>query len=109
MGLSGGHSVRSTNVYEEQSLGVFYDKPEDHVDDEFTPVGPRSIVWGRYLASHARKQLSFGAWGGASLSGVVDLRGVQTCGGSGLRCSSSASSRSGRRNRVANVTTDAQS
>jgi hypothetical protein len=49
-------------VYEEQSLGVFYDKPEDHVDDEFKPVGPRSIVWGRYLASHARKQLSFGAW-----------------------------------------------
>jgi hypothetical protein len=53
-------SVRSTNVYEEQSLGVFHAEDEDDVDDEFQPVGKGSIVWGRYLAMHARKQLSFG-------------------------------------------------
>lgn len=53
-------SVRSTNVYEEQSLGI-YNTPDE--EDEFEPEdiqGPRSTVWGKYLAMHARKQLSFG-------------------------------------------------
>lgn len=53
-------SVRSTNVYEEKSLGVFED--DDTLDEgEFVrPVGNRATIWSRYLAMHARKQLSFG-------------------------------------------------
>ncbi|KAG5637728.1 hypothetical protein H0H81_003438 [Sphagnurus paluster] len=54
-------SIRSTNVYEEQSLGIF---PEDDLPDEadFEPTGDRVTVWGRYLALHARKQLAFDMW-----------------------------------------------
>ena len=52
-------SVRSTNVYEENSLGVFGDEDES-VDDHFAPVGSTVTVWSRYLALHMRKQLSFG-------------------------------------------------
>ncbi|KAJ3511772.1 hypothetical protein NLJ89_g3904 [Agrocybe chaxingu] len=53
-------SVRSTNVYEERSLGVF---PKDLEDDEdFVPHGSRMTVWSRYLAMHARKQLAFDMW-----------------------------------------------
>lgn len=55
-------SVRSTNVYEEQSLGIF------HLDDQlsaaeqvFKTNGSRMAMWGHYLAMHARYQLSFGA------------------------------------------------
>lgn len=52
-------SVRSTNVYEEKSLGVFDD--DESVDEEyFNPTGNRVTVWSRYLAMHMRKQLSFG-------------------------------------------------
>jgi len=53
-------SVRSTNVYEEQSLGVFRD-PENMDENEFQP-GARITVWSKYLAMHARKQLSFDMW-----------------------------------------------
>jgi len=53
-------SVRSTNVYEEKSLGVFND--EDDEDDNFNPVGNRVTVWSRYLSMHVRKQLSFDMW-----------------------------------------------
>jgi hypothetical protein len=53
------YSVRSTNVYEEQSLGVFRDDDEED-EDGFQTVGPRVTVWSRYLAMHARKQLAFG-------------------------------------------------
>ena len=49
-------SVRSTNVYEEKSLGVFED--EDEVEPN--PEGDRITVWGRYLSWHARRQLAFG-------------------------------------------------
>lgn len=52
-------SVRSTNVYEEQSLGVFRDEESDF-ENEFQPEGSRMTVWSRYLAMHARKQLAFG-------------------------------------------------
>lgn len=52
-------SVRSTNVYEENSLGVFEDEDES-VDENFAPVGSTATVWSRYLALHMRKQLSFG-------------------------------------------------
>lgn len=43
-------SIRRTNVYEEQSLGVYYDP--DHIDSE-TPS---------LIATHLRKQLSFDLW-----------------------------------------------
>jgi len=52
-------SVRSTNVYEEQSLGIFYDN-EDEPEEWFETSGPRMSVWSRYLAMHARRQLAFG-------------------------------------------------
>lgn len=52
-------SVRSTNVYEENSLGIFEDHDES-VDENFKPVGSAATVWSRYLASHMRRQLSFG-------------------------------------------------
>ncbi|KAJ7503005.1 cation transport protein-domain-containing protein [Mycena galericulata] len=53
--------VRSTNVYEEQSLGVFRDEPDE--EDNFQPTGENRItVWSRYLAMHARRQLAFDMW-----------------------------------------------
>lgn len=52
-------SVRSTNVYEERSLGIFRD--DESVDEEeFNPTGSRATIWSRYLAMHMRKQLAFG-------------------------------------------------
>jgi hypothetical protein len=51
-------SVRSTNVYEEQSLGIYDDDSED--ENAFSTTGPRMTVWSRYLAMHARQQLAFG-------------------------------------------------
>ncbi|KAF9243244.1 cation transport protein-domain-containing protein [Melanogaster broomeanus] len=56
--------VRSTNVYEEQSLGIYrnYDEELLDVEREFQPTGSRMTVWGRYLARHARHQLSFDMW-----------------------------------------------
>jgi Trk-type K+ transport system membrane component len=55
-------SVRSTNVYEERSLGLFnpHDHDQDDSEDTFVPSGDRMTVWSRYLAMHARQQLAFG-------------------------------------------------
>ncbi|KAG1737871.1 cation transport protein-domain-containing protein [Suillus paluster] len=55
-------NVRSTNVYEEQSLGIY--KNDNYSEDEiaFSTAGPRMTVWSRYLAMHARRQLSFDMW-----------------------------------------------
>ncbi|KAK0226367.1 cation transport protein-domain-containing protein [Armillaria fumosa] len=55
-------SVRSTNVYEEQSLGVYRETEESEGESQFEPTGPRVTVWSRYLAMHARKQLAFDMW-----------------------------------------------
>ena len=56
-------SVRSTNVYEEQSLGIFNENSTSGDDDEeFNASGNKMHVWSRYLTMHARKQLAFGAW-----------------------------------------------
>lgn len=52
--------MRSTNVYEEQSLGVYPDDDDSDDEDEFVPSGPRMTVWSKYLAMHARRQLAFG-------------------------------------------------
>ena len=54
-------SVRSTNVYEERSLGIYEDHLNTSLDEEnFSFSGDRMSVWGNYLAMHARKQLAFG-------------------------------------------------
>ncbi|KAI8968105.1 cation transport protein-domain-containing protein [Trametes punicea] len=55
-------SVRSTNVYEEKSLGVFASEDDLLSEEAFNASGNRASVWGRYLAMHARKQLSFDMW-----------------------------------------------
>ncbi|KAJ7030061.1 cation transport protein-domain-containing protein [Mycena alexandri] len=56
-------SVRSTNVYEEQSLGVFRQDEDSDDEDNFQPTGEsRMMVWSSYLAMHARKQLAFDMW-----------------------------------------------
>jgi hypothetical protein len=52
-------SVRSTNVYEEKSLGVFGDDDESIDEETLTITGPPVTVWSRYLAFHIRKQFSF--------------------------------------------------
>jgi len=54
-------SVRSTNVYEEQSLGIF-EEPDDEEEYEPHLEGSKTTIWGRYLMLHARKQLSFDIW-----------------------------------------------
>lgn len=51
--------MRSTNVYEEQSLGIYHDD-EDEGEEGFETSGPRMKVWSRYVAMHARRQLAFG-------------------------------------------------
>ncbi|KAG1824448.1 cation transport protein-domain-containing protein [Suillus subaureus] len=53
--------VRSTNVYEEQSLGI-YDDDDSEDENAFSTAGPRMTVWSRYLAMHARRQLAFDMW-----------------------------------------------
>ncbi|EPQ26710.1 uncharacterized protein PFL1_05689 [Pseudozyma flocculosa PF-1] len=52
-------SVRSTNVYEEKSLGVYTQEP---VGPTALPDQNNAKVWGSFLASHARKQLAFDIW-----------------------------------------------
>ncbi|KAI0794323.1 TrkH-domain-containing protein [Fomes fomentarius] len=59
-------SVRSTNVYEEHSLGVYDQEDEyDPIDNDAhwnRPSESRVAIWGKYLTRHARKQLSFDMW-----------------------------------------------
>ncbi|KAI9441617.1 cation transport protein-domain-containing protein, partial [Lactarius indigo] len=52
--------VRSTNVYEERSLGIYDDSSID--EEGIRLSGDRMTVWGNYLAMHARKQLAFDMW-----------------------------------------------
>ncbi len=51
-------SVRSTNVYEERSLGVFGDELEEEPED--SKPGAEAVA--KYLGFHARRQLAFGEW-----------------------------------------------
>lgn len=57
-------SVRSTNVYEEKSLGIFEDNPsgsdEGSIRSQEEDFGQRSgesrrRIWGEYLLFHARR------------------------------------------------------
>ncbi|EMD39626.1 hypothetical protein CERSUDRAFT_111935 [Gelatoporia subvermispora B] len=53
--------VRSTNVYEEKSLGIWHQGQDDQ--EEESPVGEsRVAIWGKYLMRHVRIQLSFDMW-----------------------------------------------
>lgn len=57
-------SVRSTNVYEEQALGVYKVlSPEDR-DQETEPEfkGQKAEVFSKYLLWHMRRQLAFDIW-----------------------------------------------
>lgn len=49
-------SIRKTNVYEEKSLGVYWDKKDDG-DEEGNDANPVS-----YVSQHLRRQLSFDLW-----------------------------------------------
>jgi hypothetical protein len=49
-------SLRSTNVYEERSLGVFKHEEEDEEGE------PQGEVFSKYLGWHVRRQLSFDLW-----------------------------------------------
>jgi Trk-type K+ transport system membrane component len=51
-------SVRSTNVYEERSLGLFSDEQEEDFDER--AKGPHAVA--KYLGWHARRQLAFDIW-----------------------------------------------
>lgn len=53
-------SVRSTNVYEERSLGVWGEKPQETEED--LPEANSTRGWGTYVAAHARRQLAFDIW-----------------------------------------------
>lgn len=60
-GLKLRGSVRSTNVYEERSLGIFEDENDDQENlADYPENDSRVAVWGRYLGRHVRRQLSFG-------------------------------------------------
>ncbi len=56
--INAQRSIRATNVYEEQSLGIF-DGEEDG-EFHFQPIGSRATVWSQYLSLHARRLLAFG-------------------------------------------------
>ncbi|KAI0785108.1 cation transport protein-domain-containing protein [Abortiporus biennis] len=56
-------SVRSTNVYEERSLGIYHEQDDaEEREREFEMGGNRIAIWGKYLLRHARRQLSFDMW-----------------------------------------------
>lgn len=71
-------SVRSTNVYEERSLGLFEEEDDsDDGEDAYQKDAAESKVagWTRYLAFHARRQLAFDMWwlGAYIVASVLDL------------------------------------
>lgn len=55
-------SVRSTNVYEEKSLGVYVDEQAPSESGALPQESSNPRVWGSFLASHARRQLAFDIW-----------------------------------------------
>ena len=56
--------MRATNVYEEKSLGVYEESMDDDELNDDAHWDRHSVsrvaIWGKYLARHARRQLSFG-------------------------------------------------
>lgn len=57
------HLKRSTNVYEEKALGVYTeDDQSEEFNDEKVNKENTPIMWGSYLAAHARHQMSYDFW-----------------------------------------------
>ena len=52
--------VRTTNVYEERSLGITRD--DDNGPKNVPHESEQRKVWGKFLSIHARRQLAFDAW-----------------------------------------------
>ncbi|KAI0358915.1 TrkH-domain-containing protein [Trametes cingulata] len=56
-------SIRSTNVYEEKSLGVFEVTPEEEEEEpNLDEKQPRRERIGKYFGWHLRRQLAFDIW-----------------------------------------------
>lgn len=57
-------SIRSTNVYEEQSLGVFELPPEDEEEEPNLSEhkGSRRERIGKYFGWHLRRQVAYDIW-----------------------------------------------
>lgn len=58
-------SIRSTNVYEERSIGVFEESDdEDEIEARFDTSARKKTpkTTGNYIRYHARKQLAFDMW-----------------------------------------------
>ncbi|KAI0761664.1 TrkH-domain-containing protein [Trametes elegans] len=56
-------SIRSTNVYEEKSLGVFEATPEEEEEEpNLDEKQPRRERIGKYFGWHVRRQLAFEVW-----------------------------------------------
>ncbi|KAI0762545.1 TrkH-domain-containing protein [Fomes fomentarius] len=58
-------SIRSTNVYEEKSLGVYQEEPDDEDEEPDLPEGPqvtRRQRIGKYFGWHLRRQVAFDIW-----------------------------------------------
>ncbi|RPD81556.1 TrkH-domain-containing protein [Lentinus tigrinus ALCF2SS1-7] len=56
-------SIRSTNVYEEKSLGVFEAPPEDEDEEpDLNEKVPRRERIGKYFGWHLRRQVAFDIW-----------------------------------------------
>ena len=64
-------------MYEARSLGVYADDDEDdEINDDAhwnRPSESRVAIWGKYLARHARRQLSFGIVHSYRLSFGINL------------------------------------
>lgn len=52
--------VRTTNVYEERSLGITSN--DDDGPENVPHESDQRKVWGKFLSTHARRQLAFDAW-----------------------------------------------
>ncbi|KAG8825887.1 low affinity potassium transporter [Serendipita sp. 399] len=59
-------AVRSTNVYQDRSLGVYEEEDdsdeEEEQEEEFRKRHKSAAGWGTYLAFHAKRQLAYDIW-----------------------------------------------
>lgn len=55
-------SVRATNVYEEQSLGIFHEEESNKELGLHEDSAPRLSVLSQYVIMHVEKQLAFGVY-----------------------------------------------
>lgn len=57
-------SIRTTNTYEERSLGLYEDDADSEVEDDFEAKAKagKNRVSSAYVGYHLRKQLAFDQW-----------------------------------------------